>query len=71
MSSLLVFNRVYTVDWIVDNISHVGIFDRALCTIAPLIFSLVHLPPSPLPKVSGWEGVAGCCVVLKTIFCRI
>jgi hypothetical protein len=58
--------------------SHVGIFDPALCTIAPLTFSLIHVPPLPPPvskysiyrQVCGWEGVVGCIVVLETIFCR-
>jgi hypothetical protein len=27
-------------------VSHVGIFDPALLTVAPLTFSLAHLPPS-------------------------
>jgi hypothetical protein len=49
-------------------VSHVGIFDPALWTVAPLTFSLVHSPPpSPLPcvkvqyiqTVCGWEGVGG------------
>ncbi len=30
-----------------DSVSHVGIFDPTLRTIAPLTFSLVHLPTSP------------------------
>jgi hypothetical protein len=51
MSSLLVFNRVYILES-GDTVNHVVIFDPALLTIAPITFSLVHLPhPSPLPKV--------------------
>ncbi len=30
-----------------DKVGHVGIFDPALRTVAPLTFSLVQLPPSP------------------------
>jgi hypothetical protein len=63
-----------------DTVSHVGIVDRVFWTIAPLTFSLVHLPfPPPLPKVNvqyiqtvcGRDGVGGggCWVVLETIFC--
>jgi hypothetical protein len=75
MSSLLVFNRVYRLE---IRFSHVGIFDPALWTIAPLTFFLVHLPhPPPLSKfkvqyiqtLCGLEG-GGCWVVLETIFCR-
>ncbi len=51
-----------------DIASHVGIFDPALWTSAPLTFSQIHLPRlSPLPKVKGqylqtvcaWLGEGG------------
>ncbi len=45
MSSLLVINRVY-------RYSHVGIFDPSCELAPPLTFSLVHLPPPPLPCVN-------------------
>jgi hypothetical protein len=32
-----------------DTVSHVGIFDPVLWTVAPLTFSLVQLSPPPLP----------------------
>ncbi len=60
-----VFIRVYRYRY---TISHVGIFDSALWTIAPLTFSLVHLP-FPL-LVWLWGGGGGCWVLLETIFCR-
>ncbi len=31
-----------------DTVSHVGIFDPALWTVAPVTFSLVHLSPFPV-----------------------
>ncbi len=37
--------RQVFIDWR-DTVSHVGIFDPALWTVAPLTFSLVHLSPS-------------------------
>ena len=40
-----VFIRVYTG----DTFSHVGIFDPALGTVAPLSFFLVELSPPPSP----------------------
>jgi hypothetical protein len=47
MLSLLVFNIVFRQAG--DTVSHV--FDPALCTSAPLTFSMVHLPPyPPFPK---------------------
>ncbi len=34
-----------------ETVSHVGIFDQALWTVAPLTFSLVQLtPPPPFPS---------------------
>jgi hypothetical protein len=53
MSSLLVFNRVYRLYLH----SVMLVFSTQLFwTIAPLAFSLVHLPhPSPPQKVCGWE----------------
>ncbi len=58
-------------------VSHVGIFDPALWTVAPLPISLVQLSPLPCVKVKyvqtvcGCEwGGGGCCVLLETIFCR-
>jgi hypothetical protein len=68
MSSLLVYNRVYRL------VSHVSIFDPSC---APLTFSLVHLPPPPLPCVNkyrfiqcvtGWGGggVSGATEIKKT-----
>ncbi len=57
-------------------VSHVGIFDLALWTVAPLSFSLVQLsaplPPSQYKQtMCGWEGVGGVesCWRLY-IFCR-
>ncbi len=71
MSSLLVFNRVSG-----DKVSHVGIFDPALRSIASLTFSLVHFTqpsPPPFPKSkystvytdSVWLGGGG--VVLSFV----
>ncbi len=53
-------------------------FRPSFVTIAPLTFSLVHIPPPTLSKVKvqyiqtvcGWEGAGWCWVVLETIFCR-
>jgi hypothetical protein len=63
--------------------SHVGIFDTAMRTSAPLTPSLWFTSPftPPLPKVKvqytqtvcGWlggGGGGGYLVVLETIFCR-
>jgi hypothetical protein len=43
-----VYQRVLTG----DTVSYIGIFDPALWTVAPLTFSLVQLPPSPLLYVN-------------------
>jgi hypothetical protein len=65
------------IDWRL--VSHVGIFDPALWTIALLTFSLVHLPHPSHPSQnqstvytdSMWlGGGGGCWVVLEAIFCR-
>ncbi len=69
-----VFIRVYTTR---DTFSHVGIFDPALWTVAPLTFSLVQFwrvePPSLCHSVYR-QCVAGrgwvYWVLLETIFCR-
>jgi hypothetical protein len=43
-----------------DAVSHVGIFDPALRTVAPLTFSLVQPPPLSVSKYSIYEHcVAG------------
>jgi hypothetical protein len=61
-----VFIRVYRLT---------GIFDPALWIIAPLTFSLVHLPPSLFQSTvytrtySVWLGGGG-GIVLEIIFCR-
>jgi hypothetical protein len=46
-----VFIRVYRLEG--DTVSHIGIFDPALWTIAPFPFSLVQLSPLPSP-LSVW-----------------
>ncbi len=60
-----VFIRVYRTG---DSFSHVGIFELALWTVAPLIFSLVQLSPLllfPVPKYRiyrpcvAWRGGGG------------
>ncbi len=59
-----------------DTVCHVGIFNPALWTIAPLNFSLVQLSPpslcqSTLHTDSVWlGGVGGFWVLWETIFCR-
>ncbi len=53
MSSLLVIKIVYRLE--IHTVSHVGIFDPS-CELAPLFFSLVHLPP-PLPCVNKYRGM--------------
>jgi hypothetical protein len=46
---------VYQSFWTGDTVSHVVIFDPALCNVAPLTFSLVKLShaPFPLPSVNN------------------
>jgi hypothetical protein len=59
-----VFIRVYRLG---DTVSHAGILDPAVWTVAPSTFSLVHLPPSfPCQSTvctdTVWLGVDGGCV---------
>jgi hypothetical protein len=52
MTSLLVFNRVYRLE--IKQKQSFWYFRPALCTFAPLTFSLVSSPPSPLPCVNKY-----------------
>ncbi len=45
-----------------DTVSHVGIFNPALGTVAPLPFTLVQVSPPPLPCVNK-------CTVYPRIQC--
>jgi hypothetical protein len=61
-----VFIRVY----LGDVVSHVGIFDPALRTVAPLTFSLVSSPPpspSPLPCVNKYRYTVCTYTVCKEV----
>jgi hypothetical protein len=42
-----------------DTVSHVGIFDPALWTFAPLTFLVHPLPPPPSLSQCSWVGVGG------------
>jgi hypothetical protein len=53
MSSLLVFNRVYSLE--IQSVMLV-FFRPLLCTSATLTFSLVHLSP-PLSRVNNYRGM--------------
>jgi hypothetical protein len=60
----------------IDTVSHVGIFDPALWTVA-FLTCLVHPPPPSLRQkyihvqtMYGWERVGRWWVLLETIFCR-
>jgi hypothetical protein len=51
-----------------DTVSHVGIFDPALRTVAPLLFSLVQLfPPHPLPCVNRYSILVYTYTVCKEV----
>ncbi len=71
--------RVYRLD--ISTVSHIGIFDPALWTIAPLTYSLVQLfPSSPLPFVNKYtvytftvckgEGGYGVLALRQINICR-